>query len=224
MRNRSLRSTATVAAGLALLLSSCTTSEDPTPTPTATEDAAATSDDGLEGTEGRNGWLCEYVNASAVNAAAGGEAVTPRQRIVEDDEDAWVCEVLSGGPGEQEPIIRLSILLGEQARAEARERAEAAEGVEPGPEHLGRSYISPGLVTGLTSCVRPGATQRDDQVPHTLIGESFLVDDQEVTEDLRGALSSMAQGLDKGLGCSPKQAVIDQADSDGDDAGTTTAP
>ena len=212
MRTRTL---SVAAAGLAatLALAACTSDDPVTPGDPTTPagDAATTSDDGLEGTAGKNGWLCDYVSPSAVEAAAGGEAVSPRQRIVTDDEDSWVCEVLSGGAGEQEPIIRLSIELGPEAREAARERAEAADGVEPGPQYLGLSFVSPGLVTGLTSCVRPGATKRSDQIAHTLVGESLKVTDAEVTDDLRSSLALMAQNLDKGLGCSPKAAIADQA-------------
>ena len=206
------------APALAVLALTACTSEDPAPpAPTGTDDAAVTSDDGLEGGVGTNGYLCNYVSPSATEAAAGGTAETPRERVVRDDEDGWVCEVLSGGVGAQEPVIRLSILLGEEARAEAREVAEAADGVEPGPDYLGLSFVSPGLVTGLTSCTAPNATSRTEQIPYTLVAEGLGVVDEATTEDLRSALTSMAQNLDRGLGCMPKQARADQADG-------TTAP
>lgn len=201
----------TAPALLALALTACTSQEPVTETPTVTDDAAVTSDDGLEGGTGSNGWLCNYVSPAAAAAAAGGTAETPRERIVQDDEDGWVCEVLSGGQGEQEPVVRLSILLGEQARVEARERAESAEGVEPGPDYLGLSFVSPGMVTGLTSCTTPGAADRTDQMPYTLIGETLGVVDEATTENLRSALSTMAQNLDRGVGCAPRQAVEEQA-------------
>ena len=101
--------------------------------------------------------------------------------------------------------------------AGARERAEAAEGVEPGPDYLGLSFVSPGMVTGLTSCTAPGTTDRTDQVPYTLIGETLGVVDDATTENLRSALSTMAQNLDRGIGCAPRQALEDQA-------AATTAP
>lgn len=225
MRNRIFSSTA-VAAGLALVLTSCT-SEDATVAGRTTDDAAVATDDGLEGEPGRGGWLCEHVSPAAVEAASGGEPVNPRQLVLQDDAEGWVCEVLTGEKGAQEPVVRLSILLGDEARATARERAEAAEGVEPGPEYLGRSYISDGLVTGLTTCTRPGATKRDDRVPHTIVAESLGEKDEATTKGLLAAAGQAAQGLDRGLGCSPKQAVIEQsedAQGEGDDAATTTAP
>lgn len=205
--------------GLALTLSACTSEDAGTARGTAgtADDAALTSDDGLQGQSPQNGWLCEYVSPSAVDAAAGGKAVTPRSLTVQDDEKAWVCEVLSGGKDEQEPIVRLTIALGEEGRATAGQRAEAAQGVQPGPDYLGRSFISPGLVTGLTSCTAPKATDRSQQIPYTLVAEAFKVTTPEVTDDLRSALTIAAQGLDKSLGCSPKQASKDQA-------AATTAP
>lgn len=225
MRNRSFRpsllSSVAVAAGLALTLTSCT-SEEPAP-PASSEtggtqaDGASATDDGLEGDVPDNGWYCEHLNMDVIDAAAGGTAVEPREKVVQDDEKGWACEVLVGEKGSQEPLLRLSIQLGEEARAEARARAEAVDGWEEGPQHLGRSYISPGLVTGLTSCTKPEATQRSDQTPHTLVAESFGETNEEVTEGLRAALSLAAQNLDRNMGCSPKQAAQDQAES-------TTAP
>ena len=206
-----------VTALLALALSACT-SEDPVAgTPSTPDDASVSSDDGLEGGPGTNGWLCQYVSPSATEAAAGGTAETPRERVVQDDEDGWVCEVLTGGPGEQRPVVRLSILIGDEHRAEARQRAEAAEDVERGPDYLGLSFVSPGLVTGLTSCMAPGATDRSQQVPYTLVAEALEVVDEETTGDLRSALTSAARNLDQGLGCTPSQALADQQSA-------TTAP
>lgn len=218
MRTRSTISrTAALGLTLALGLSACT-SEDPEPTAEPTqEEAAPTTDDGLEGTLTANGWACEYFSPAAADHAAGGTATTPRGIVTQDDEEGWVCEVVSGGPGEQEPIARLSIILGPEAREEYRTLAEGAEGVEPGPDYLGKSYIAPGLVVGLTSCTRPGATQRSDQIEHTLVGEALNVTDEQATDDLRSALTLAAQGLDKGMGCSPAQVVRDLAE-------TTSAP
>ncbi|MFX0538463.1 hypothetical protein ACQBAT_02215 [Ornithinimicrobium sp. Y1847] len=217
-----------LAAGLTLALSACT-SEDPASSTgengtangadgqgTAGPDGATETGDGLQGEPGRNGWLCDYVSPSGTNLAAGGEAVSPRSLVVQDDDEGWVCEVLSGGAGEQEPIIRLSVLPGEEAREEMRAEAEALD-YERGPTYLGHSYISAGRVTGLTQCRVPG---EDDFVPYTLLGESLLSDDAETTDVLRSSLALAAQGLDRGLGCNPRQVVSDMAD----DAESTTAP
>jgi hypothetical protein len=217
MRTRTLPA---LAAGLALVLGACTSGTDePGPTgdgASATDDAAAASD-GLQGEAGNQGWTCEYVSPAAVELAAGGEATTPRQLVTQDDEDAWVCDVLVGGEGEQEPVIRLAIHLGEEARGTARARAESAEGVEPGPEHLGVSFVSPGLVTGLTLCTAPDATDTDDKIPYSLVIESLGQTDQETTEQLERALTETAKSLDRTLGCSPARAVSE-------DSGQTTAP
>ena len=67
--------TAVTALALALALTACT-SEDPVDeVPPATDDASVTSDDGLEGGPGSNGWLCQYVSPSATDAA-GSRSVT----------------------------------------------------------------------------------------------------------------------------------------------------
>lgn len=207
----------TLPAVATLVLPACT-SEDPAGETPTTDDAVVTSDDGLEGSAPTDGWFCRYVAPDAVDAAVGGTAETPRELVVQDDEEGWACEVLTGGKGEQEPVLRVSILIGEEARAEARSRAEAADGVRPGPEFLGLSFVSPGLVTGLTSCMAPGATNRADQAPYTLIAEQLSGEvDEATTANLRATLSGAAQSLDKAFGCAPRQALKDQA-------AATTAP
>lgn len=220
-------STSRLAAGLAaaaLALSGCT-SDEPTPSSTSgsqddSGDAAVTSDDGLTGEPGVNGWLCQYFSPSLVEKAAGGTAVTPRGHVVVDDPQTWECEVLTGGPGEQEPILRVGIYLGEEARDDRRAAAEAAEGMEPGPDYLGVSYVSPGLATALTMCTAPEATRRDDRIPYTLVAEALGQTTPEITQGLVSSLTTVAQNLDQGLGCSPKQAISEM----GDDAAQTTAP
>lgn len=202
---------AALVAGLAVALSACT-SEEPEAPPVAAEDSARTSDDGLEGEPGTGtGWLCEYVSPATLRAAVGAEAQSPRQLVTEDDEDSWVCEVLVGGPGEQEPAVRLAIQLGEEARDLARERAEAAAQVRGGPEHLGVSFVSPGLVTALTLCTAPDAQDRGERIPYTLVAESLGETGEEATAGLRQALTEAAKRLDAAVGCSPSQALSDEA-------------
>ncbi len=207
---------AALMAGLAVALSACT-SEGPTP-PSEAEDPVVTSDDGLEGEPGTgNGWMCDYLSPAALRAVVGEEPQSPRQLVSEDDEDTWVCEVLVGGQGEQEPVVRLTIELGEEARDRARERAENADQVSEGPEHLGVSFVSPGLVTALTLCTAPGAQDRAERIPYTLVAESLGDTGEEATSALRQALTEAARRLDSSIGCSPRQAVSE-------DAAATTGP
>lgn len=193
----------------ALTLGACTSGDaDPAPSQDA---AAQTSDDGLEGEAGNQGWTCQYVSPPLVESAAGGRAETPRQLVTEDDEDGWSCDVLVGGPGEQEPVVRLGIHLGEEHRDAARARAEGEQDVRPGPEHLGVSFVSPGLVTGLTLCTDPeGAAGA--RIPYALTAESLGETGEETTALLQRALTEVAKGLDGSLGCSPKQARADDAE------------
>ncbi|AXH97188.1 hypothetical protein [Ornithinimicrobium avium] len=214
MHTRTL-TVATTAAGLALVLGACT-SGGPEPAPTSDE-AAVTSDDGLEGTAGNQGWMCNYVSPTAVELANGSAPQTTRMLVTEDTEDSWVCDVLVGGKGEQEPVIELSIHLGEGAWADARARAEGAEGVEPGPDHLGVSFVSPGLVTGLTMCKDPQSDDAGDKIPYALVAESFGQTGAGATEHLERAVTETAKALDQSVGCSPKLAVEE-------DAAQTTAP
>lgn len=215
MRTRTLTAAITVA-GLALGLGACTSGE-PEPAPTS-DDTAVTSDDGLEGTAGNQGWMCNYVSPTAIELANGSAPQTTRMLVTEDTEDSWVCDVLVGGRGEQEPVIELSIHLGEGAWTDARARAEGAEGVEPGPDHLGVSFISPGLVTGLTMCKDPQSDDVGDKIPYALVAESLGQTDARTTEYLQRALTETAKGLDQTVGCSPKLAAKEDA------AAQTTAP
>lgn len=215
MRNRTLTLPA-IAAGLVLALGACT-SETAEPGPSTDDAAVTTSDDGLEGAVGNQGWMCQYVSPTAIELANGGEAETPRELVTEDTEDDWVCDVLVGGAGAQEPLIRLGIHLGDESRTSARARAEGAEGAEPGPDHLGVSFVSPGMVTGLTLCTDPEATDRADKIPYSLVIESLGETDEETTGHLQRALTETAKSLDQSLGCSPKRAVSEDAEQ-------TTAP
>jgi hypothetical protein len=217
MRTRTI-TLAAVTAGLTLALGACS-AETADPDPTTGDDAAVTStaEDGLEGEAGNRGWMCQYVSPTAIELANGGEAQTPRELVTQDDADNWVCDVLVGGPGEQAPLIRLGIRLGEDARDTARARAEGEEGVEDGPEHLGVSFVSPGLVTGLTLCGDPQSTDAQARIPYSLVIESLGETDVETTDHLQRALTETAKSLDQSLGCSPKRAVEE-------DASATTAP
>lgn len=212
------RSLAAATVGLTLLLSACTSeSGDPEPSAPADAEGTATADDGLEGEAGNRGWMCQYVSPTAVELANGGEAETPRQLVTEDDAENWACDVLVGGPGQQEPLIRLGIRLGEDARAAARQRAEGESGVETGPEHLGVSFVSPGMVTGLTLCADPQSSDARDRIPYSLTIESLGETDAETTDHLQRALTETAKNLDRNLGCSPKRALEEEA-------GATSAP
>lgn len=208
MRNRTLTAAAT-ATGLALVLGACT-SGGPEPAPTS-DDTAVTSGDGLEGSAGNRGWMCNYVSPKAIELANGSAPGTTRMLLTEDTQESWVCQVLVGGRGEQEPVVELSIRLGQAAREEARSRAEAAEGVSPGPDHLGVSFVSPGLVTGLTMCTDPASSDVADKIPYTLVAESFGQTDEKTTHQLQAVLTETAKGLDQSVGCSPKLALQQDA-------------
>ena len=214
-----MRTTALPAAVLALVagltLGACTSGADPvddsTPAP-STDEAAAT--DGSDS----NGWLCDDISPQSLRALAGGELADPTEEMLQDDDQAWVCEARDGDT----PLARLSLSVGEEERAAARERAQAAEGVSAGPEYLGESYTSPTLVVGLTLCTdmdQPGAGVDE---PYTMVAEALVESEGDFSEPLRSSLSSMARRLDQGIGCSPRQAVEDAGTDDGADDGAAT--
>lgn len=214
-----MRTTALPTAVLALVaglaLGACTSGEDPaddsTPAP-STEQAAVT--DGSDS----NGWLCDDISPQSLRALAGGELADPAEEMIQDDDEAWICEARDGDT----TLARLSLSVGEEARDAARERVQAAEGVAAGPDYLGESYTSPALVVGLTLCTdmdQPGAGVYE---PYTMVAEALVESEDDLSEPLRSTLASMARRLDQGIGCSPRQALEEAGADDG--AATTGTP
>lgn len=195
---------ARTSASLALLAvlgtSACTSGEDPADEPTAVapapEDEAAVTD----GSDS-NGWLCDDISPDSLQTLAGGEVAAPTEVMLADDDQTWVCEARDGDT----PLMRLSLSVGEEARDAARARARELDGVR-GPEYLGESYLSPTLVTGLTLCTDMGQPDAGVYEPYTMVAESLVEDEGDYSEPLRSTLGTLAQRLDQGIGCSPKQA------------------
>lgn len=201
----------------ALTLGACTSGEDPSET--STPDAAPSSAPAVTDGSDSNGWLCEDVSPETLRAVAGGELGEPNEVMVQDDETAWVCDAYDGDT----PLVRLSLAVGEEARDEARSRMQSLEGVTEGPDYLGESYSSPGVVAGLTACTdmdQPGAGVYE---PYTMVAESLTGDDADVSDQLRSTLTGLARRLDQGIGCSPKQAR-GEADAGDTTSGPTEAP
>lgn len=196
------RSTGLAAAtALALALGACTSEHDPAEetTPAATEEAAAT------GGPASGGWLCSYLGPSTLRAVAGQESQESQEFqevTVQDDRQGWACEVRDG----EQPLVGISIQRGEAARVAAQERAEQAEDVRQGPEYLGVSYLSPRLVTGLTLCRDVGSPGSEEYEPYTMVAEALTDSDDDVSDELRSALTQLAATLDQTVGCSPRMA------------------
>lgn len=207
MRTRP-QTAAAVTAVLALLLAGCTSGAEPDgPTGTATQDADSTDEattDGVGTTAppAARGYLCRYVSLSAQEAVAEGELDNPYQLMVEDDEDNWVCETQDDG----EPLVRVSILRGEDVWAQQRALAEAEEGVQDGPEWFGQSFASARRVTGLTMCSRPDGKGAEDYEPYALVVEAMPDSEENVTEQLHSVASALSRGVDQALRCSPRMA------------------
>lgn len=151
-----------------------------------------------------DGWLCEDVSPQSLRALAGGDPADPRQVVVTDDETSWVCEAYDG----DRPLVRVGVAVGEEGREQARALVREGEEMAPGPEHLGESYVGPGLAVGLTLCTSPGS-EDGTRTPYSLTAQALGDQGEDVGEALRSVLTSVATRLDRGFGCSPRAALED---------------
>lgn len=196
-----------LALALALALGACTSGPDPAEqTGQATSAQPSDPAEAAAATEAAaRGWVCRHIGPDAVLAVAGEEPAQLQGVTVKDDQEGWTCEARDG----QQPLVRVSIERGEAARDAAQERAEAAAGVQDGPEHLGVSYESPRLVTGLTLCRDVDNQGSQDYEPYTLVAEALTDSEDDVSAELRATLGLVAANLDQTIGCSPRQARED---------------
>ncbi|OLT43296.1 hypothetical protein BJF86_00325 [Serinicoccus sp. CNJ-927] len=201
MRRRHLTRLASLL--LVAVLAACTS--EPTEEPGTETSAPAEQDAAATDGSGSNGWLCEDVSPQSLRALAGDELTEPREVMVADDETRWVCEAYDG----QTPLVRVSVEVGEEGRETARSLVEATEGMAPGPDYLGESYLSPTVGVGLTLC---GAQGSGSPEPYSLTAEILVDREDDLREPLRSTLTSIAQKLDQGVGCSPKQAREEAAE------------
>lgn len=203
---------ASLAASLGLLLGACTSdTTDPAGQGSAgsagTEagDTGGTEDDDVEQAGSTaapvRGFVCRYLAPAQQEQVAGRELTDPYQLIVANDPDSWVCEARDG----DEALVRVSILRGAEAWSEQRTLAQEQEGVTEGPEWLGESYRSPRRLTGLTMCsgVVDGEVTHE---PYALVVEAVNDADEDVSEALSAAASTLARSLDQAMGCSPRMA------------------
>ena len=186
----------------ALVAAGCTSGTEP-------QQPAGSSTSGPAPTQGSaDGWLCEDVSPQSLRALAGGEPADPREVVVTDDDTSWVCEAYDG----ERPLVRVGVAVGEEGREQARALAREEEGMSPGPEYLGESYLGPRLAVGLTLCTSPGS-EEGERTPYSLTAQALGDSGEDVGEALRSTLTSVATKLDRGFGCSPRAALEDAAES-----------
>lgn len=211
---------------LALLLALGATGCTSEPEPEEPRSGGTTSETAPEDGRGGNGWLCEDMSPANLRAVAGGELAEPRELVVADDDTSWVCEAYDG----QAPLLRLSVVVGEEGREEARALAAETEGGAAGPDYLGESVIGPRQGVAITLCTDvsgtavdndgqegadevpvAGDTEGDTRVPYSITAEALGDSEEDVSEALRSTLTLTAGKLDQGFGCSPKAALEEAA-------------
>lgn len=197
---------------LALLLALGATGCTSEPEPEGPTSGGTTSETAPGDGRGGNGWLCEDMSPANLRAVAGGELAEPRELVVADDDTSWVCEAYDG----QAPLLRLSVVVGEEGREEARALAAETEGGAAGPDYLGESVIGPRQGVAITLCTDPGS-EADARTPYSITAEALGDSPEDVSEALRSTLTLTAGKLDQGVGCSPKAALEEAAQ-------TTEAP
>lgn len=206
-------------------LSACTS--DPPPDPEVEEDT-------LEGSIPSSGWWCRFINRTLVDQASGEQSDVAREVLRKNDFDGWQCEVVlpvEGGPRTEE-VYTLSILVNDYDLVqEWRARAEEA-GAEPGPQHLGESYVWPGTAVALIPCQgQVGGPYAGQDIPHVFSLEAYLEPGLEMTTELTTPVTHLVRDLDALAGCAPSRQIevpddseqgnSDQDGSDEDDAEQT---
>lgn len=201
---------AALTASFSLLLGACSTSSDPEPSPTGqdgtdTQDTAGPQpqEEAVGSTaEPIRGFLCRYVDEDAQEAVAGGAMQDPYQVIVANDRDSWVCETRHG---DDEALVRVSILRGADVWSSQRALAQEEADVTEGAEYLGESYRSARRITGLTMCagVVDGESTHE---PYALVVEALPESDEDVSGQFTKTASALARSMDQTVGCSPRMA------------------
>lgn len=213
-----MRRTTTAALSLVLLagtvLSGCTSgdSEDETTPTTATVDAGGSADDR---------WFCRLIRKDALDAATNGRSGEATEVDAINEEDVYQCDVLlPTGDGGTEVAMSLSMHRNVPGEADARlAEVKAIEGAQPGPEHLGVSYVADTLAVSVVPCkAGPGASEDAPEVPVVFTVRAPLDIEGAATDLLDQSLTRMVREMDQGAGCSPS--TIHESD----DSAATTAP
>lgn len=201
---------AALTASFSLLLGACTSGSEPTgQTDSGTEGTASEQntpqpqEEAVGSTaEPIRGYLCRYVDERAQEAVAGGALQDAYQVIVANDRDSWVCETRHG---DDEALVRISILRGEDVWSDQRALAQEQEGVTEGPDYLGEAYQSARRITGLTMCVGVVDGEATHE-PYALVVEAVPDSDEDVADEFSRTASALARSMDQTVGCSPRMA------------------
>ncbi|WP_109473433.1 hypothetical protein [Ornithinimicrobium cavernae] len=176
-------------------------------------------------------WFCRLIEKEAVDAATGGRSDEALEVESLATKDEYRCDVVvPTDSGDTEVAMSLSMHRNIPNLADERlAEVKALEGVVPGPEHLGVSYIADTLAVSVVPC-KPEANRSPDtpEVPYVFVVRAQLDTQGAATEMLPESLTRLVKEMDMAYGCSPsKVSETDQESRTGSptgDAGVTTAP
>ncbi len=182
--------------------------------------AACTSGDGsaepeqaeqtLEGSVPESGWWCRVIERDLVESVAGDRTEQAREVLRQNDTDGFHCEVtVPDEEGGARTALTLAVAIDDQARAEELRAAAEEAGAEPGPDHLGESYVWPEGAVAIVPCAAPADHVRDDeQVTYvfSLLAEEPVDRPEELADPVRRSLIE----ADRAVGCSPSEASQEQ--------------
>lgn len=176
-----------------------------------TEDDQQTSD-AAPTTEGaapeHEGWFCRLIRDDAVDAATGGRADVAREAEALSTEDEFQCDVLvPTEDGGSEVAMSLSMHRNIPGLADERlAEVMALDGVVPGPEHLGVSYVADTLAVSVVPCQpRPRGEDEQAEVPYVFVMRAQLDTEGAATDMLDDSLTRLVREMDQAYGCSPSK-------------------
>lgn len=177
---------------------------------------ACTSDDGaeepeeaeqtLEGSVPETGWWCRVIERELVEAVAGDRTDEAREVLRQNDTDGFHCEVtVPDDDGRARTVLTLAVAINDEARAEELRAAAEEAGAEPGPDHLGESYVWPEGTVSIVPCAAPAEHVRaDEEVTYVF---SLLAEEPvELTEEMVDPVRRSLIEADRAVGCRPSEA------------------
>lgn len=217
-------------------LAACTSGDEDDNSTTTTDSASQSEQASQPGEAARpedSGWFCRLIEDDAVDLATGGRADEALEQEALSTEDEYQCDVVvpTDGGG-TEVAMSLSMHrnipgLADEVLAEVK----AIEGVQPGPDRLGVSYIADTLAVSIVPCKAEGNADKDSpEVPYVFLLRAPMDTEGAATDMLDDTLNRLVREMDQGYGCSPSKihentdgADSTEAPADTSDASETTA-
>ncbi len=197
------------------------------------EDEETTTSDSAPTTEGAipkdPEWFCRLIAKEAVDAATDGRSAEAREVEALNTENEYQCDVvLPTEDGGTEVAMSLSMHRNIPNLADERlAEVKAIDGVAPGPDYLGVSYIADTMAVSVVPC-KPDANVGDEvpPVPYVFVLRAQLDTEGKATPMLHSPLNRLVQEMDAAYGCSPSMITENEGwlKGEGDTGQQTQAP